>query len=102
MANRATSSHGKVLQLVVTQSDKLMELSNVDMIANHLRKYGVAPYLCDRKIEQRVNEDISMVMETLGCDRKTAQGFLINRTVGIQPTVDEVPDDGGPDSGPVA
>lgn len=97
--NRSTAGQARLLQLVVTQNDKIVELSSVEMVATHLRKYGVAPYLADATVEQVVNEDVAVVMQTLGCDRRTAQSFLIQRTVGPKPTTpdNEVPSDGGPD-----
>jgi len=88
-----------MMQLIVAQNDKLAELASVDFVASHLRKHGVAPYLVDSTIEQRVNEDVAAVMKILGCDKQTAQHFVIQRTVGSEPTVNAVQDDGGSDSG---
>lgn len=52
------------------QQEKLAELTEVDYVAQHLRKYGVAPYLL--AASDKMTRDIEEVMNLLGCERDEA------------------------------
>lgn len=65
-------------------TDKLIELSEVDFVAKHLQKQGVAPYLL--AASDKIARDIQEVMDLLGCERDEAIQHIRRGVLGIEPT----------------
>lgn len=59
---------------------KIAELVEVDYVAQHLRKYGVAPYLL--AASDKMTRDIEEVMNILGCEREEAINHIRRGVLG--------------------
>ena len=68
----------------VAMTEKLMELSQVDYVAQHLRRYGVGGYLVTAN--EKIAEDVDAIMKWLGLSEDEAIEYLKSGVrSGLQP-----------------